>query len=130
MFYVPRWFDFKIQSDHIKRQDDKNYRCRELSECPKDSSEEDPFWRGKGNRFMKKKIKYTNEKIGRIEVVKDFLPSPDELAFKESNVKVTLNLSKSSVEFFKQLAKDHGSQYQKVIRDLLDGYSSHYSSKP
>jgi len=76
---------------------------------------------------MKKKIKYSDERIGKIEVVKDFLPKPEELVFKEDTVKVTLNLSKSSVEFFKEIAKRHGSQYQKVIRNLLDRYTSRYS---
>lgn len=28
---------------------------------------------------MKKKITYTNEKIGKVEVVKDFLPKPEQL---------------------------------------------------
>ena len=55
------------------------------------------------------------------------LPVPDELVYKEDNVKVTLNLSRSSVEFFKKIAKKHGSQYQRVIRKLLDSYTSHYS---
>ncbi|GMR25755.1 MAG: hypothetical protein BMS9Abin39_1081 [Ignavibacteria bacterium] len=76
---------------------------------------------------MKKKIKYTNKKIGKVEVIKDFLPGPDELVYKEDNIKVTLNLSRSSVEFFKEIAKKHGSQYQRVIRKLLDSYTSHYS---
>ena len=76
---------------------------------------------------MKKKIKYSNEKIGNVEIVKDFLPKPEDLVFKEDTVKVTLNLSKSSIEFFKEIAQKHGSQYQKVIRNLLDRYSSHYS---
>jgi predicted DNA binding CopG/RHH family protein len=76
---------------------------------------------------MKKKIKYSNEKIGNIEIVKDFLPKPEDLVFKEDKVKVTLNLSKSSVEFFKEIADRHGTQYQKVIRNLLDRYASHYS---
>ena len=76
---------------------------------------------------MKRKIKYSNEKIGKVEIVDDFLPSPEELTFKEDTVKVTINLSKSSVEFFKDLAKKHGSQYQKVIRTLLDNYTSNYS---
>ena len=76
---------------------------------------------------MKKKIKYSNEKIGEVEVVKDFLPKPEELVFKEHTVKVTLNLSKSSIDFFKGIAQKHGSQYQKVIRNLLDRYTSHYS---
>ncbi len=76
---------------------------------------------------MKKKIKYSDEKIGEVEVVKDFLPKPEELVFKENTVKVTLNLSKSSIEFFKGIARKHGSRYQKVIRSLLDNYTSHYS---
>jgi len=79
---------------------------------------------------MKKKIIYTNEKLGKVEVVKDFLPKPEELVFKEDNIKVTINLSKSSLDFFKKLAKQHGSQYQKVIRNLLDSYSSFYSRTP
>lgn len=76
---------------------------------------------------MKKKIKYSDEKIGEIEIVNDFLPKPEDLVFKEDTVKVTLNLSKSSIEFFKEIAQKHGSQYQRVIRNLLDRYTSHYS---
>lgn len=82
---------------------------------------------GKENRYMRKKIKYSNEEIGKVEIVKDFLPKPEDLVFKEDTVKVTLNLSKSSIEFFKEIAQKHGSQYQKVIRNLLDRYTSHYS---
>ena len=48
---------------------------------------------------MKKKIVYTHEPMGDLEVIADFLPSPSELAFREDGVKVTLALSKSSVEF-------------------------------
>ena len=47
---------------------------------------------------MKKKIVYTDEPMGDVEVVADFLPSPAELAFKEDGVKVTLTLSKSSLD--------------------------------
>jgi len=76
---------------------------------------------------MKAKIKYTNEPIGDIEIIKDFLPSPEELVFNESDIKVTINLKKSSLDFFKDIAKNHGSQYQKVIRNLLDYYATNYS---
>lgn len=76
---------------------------------------------------MKKKIKFSEGEISKVEIVKDFLPRPEELVFKEETVKVTLNLSKSSVDFFKKIARQHGSQYQKVIRNLLDRYTSHYS---
>jgi len=75
---------------------------------------------------MKKKIKYSNEPIGKVEAVRDFLPRPEELIFKEDNVKVTLNLSKSSIDFFKEIAKKKGARYQTVIRNLLDKYSTHY----
>ncbi|MEE8381694.1 MAG: hypothetical protein V3R78_07460, partial [Thermodesulfobacteriota bacterium] len=51
---------------------------------------------------MKKKIKYTNGPMGKVRVIKDFLPSPEELAFKEETVKVTISLSKASIEFFKK----------------------------
>ncbi len=71
---------------------------------------------------MKKNIKYTNGPIGNVKVLRDFLPSPDELAFKEDQVKVTIGLSKSSIDFFKKKAKNHHTQYQKMIRRLLDAY--------
>lgn len=74
---------------------------------------------------MKAKTKYTDEPIGEYKIVKDFLPSPEELVFKDDNVKVTISLSKSSIEFFKKQAKKHHTQYQKMIRGLLDYYSEH-----
>lgn len=71
---------------------------------------------------MNEKIKYSNEPIGKIEVVRDFLPSPAELAFREEGVKVTLALSKKSVDFFKSQASKHHTQYQRMIRRLVDSY--------
>ncbi|MFV1998135.1 MAG: CopG family transcriptional regulator [Acidiferrobacterales bacterium] len=79
---------------------------------------------------MNAKIKYTDEDLGEFQVVTDFLPSPEELAFKEDTVKVTIFLSKGSVEFFKQEAKKHNTQYQKMIRRLLDVYSSSQKKQP
>lgn len=73
---------------------------------------------------MKKKIKYSNEPFGEMRMVKDFLPSPDELAFKEDTVKITLSLSKASIDFFKAQAEKNHTQYQKMIRRLLDIYVS------
>ncbi len=75
---------------------------------------------------MKTKIKYTDGPIDDVRVVKDFLPPPDQLAFKEDQVKVTIGLSKSSVDFFKQEAKKHHTQYQKMIRQLLDLYTAQH----
>ena len=75
---------------------------------------------------MKKKIKYTHEPLGDLRVIKDFLPSPENLAFKEEKIKVTISLSKASVDFFKKEAKKHRIQYQKMIRRLLDFYASQH----
>ena len=74
-----------------------------------------------------KKIKYTDEPLGKLKIVEDFLPAPEDLVFKEESVKVTITLSKSSIEFFKKAAKKHHTQYQKMIRNLLDQYTAHYS---
>lgn len=71
---------------------------------------------------MTKKITYTDEPLGDMAVMSDFLPSPAELAFREEGVKVTLALSKSSIDFFKHEASKHQTQYQRMIRRLLDSY--------
>ena len=71
---------------------------------------------------MSAKIKYTDEPLGEVKIISDFLPSPDELAFREESVKVTISLSKRSVEFFKAQATKHHTQYQRMIRQLLDAY--------
>jgi hypothetical protein len=48
----------------------------------------------KARQFMNSKIKYTNDSLGEVKVIADFLPSPAELAFDEEGIKVTLALSK------------------------------------
>jgi predicted DNA binding CopG/RHH family protein len=83
---------------------------------------------------MKKKIKYSDqvpgdEAIGQLEIIEDFLPPPDKLVFKEDHTKVTIALSRSSVEFFKLEAKKHHTQYQKMIRNLLDEYVARHQEK-
>lgn len=75
---------------------------------------------------MKNRIKYTDEPLGQLKVIKDFLPPPSELVFKEDGVKVTMTLSKSSVEFFKRMANKYHTPYQKMIRRLVDIYATHY----
>lgn len=74
----------------------------------------------------KNKIKYTDEPLVEIRIIDDFLPSPEELVFKEDNIKVTITLSKTSVDFFKKEAKKHKTQYQKMIRHLLDIYAERH----
>jgi len=76
---------------------------------------------------MKSKVKYTDEPMGKLRVVDDFLPAPEELLFKEDNVKITMALSKSSVEFFKEAARKHHTSYQAMIRRLVDLYASQHT---
>ncbi len=73
---------------------------------------------------MKNKTRYTDESLGKIEIIDDFLPPPEELAFKEENIKVTIALSKSSIDFFKKEAKSRHTSYQAMIRRLLDLYAA------
>ncbi|MBC8342385.1 MAG: BrnA antitoxin family protein [Bacteroidetes bacterium] len=75
---------------------------------------------------MKRKIRYTDEPLGKLKVIDDFLPSPEELVFKEENVKVTMSLSKDSIDFFKKEAKKHHTSYQAMIRRLLDLYATQH----
>ena len=73
-----------------------------------------------------RKVKYTDGPIGNIKMVADFLPPPDQLILKEETVKVTLSLTKESVDFFKRVAKYTHSHYQTMIRILLDQYTVHH----
>jgi predicted DNA binding CopG/RHH family protein len=75
---------------------------------------------------MKKRISYTDEPLGNVQVVKDFLPPPEKLVLREDNVKVTIALSKSSVSFFKKIAKKHRTPYQAMIRRILNLYADKY----
>lgn len=78
---------------------------------------------------MSKRIKYSDEPLGRLRVIPDFLPDPKELAFREEGVKITLALSKRSVDFFKQEAARMGTRYQRMIRRLVDAYVEHHLTK-
>jgi len=74
---------------------------------------------------MSKVIQYSDEPIGEVKLVADFLPSPSELALKSQNTKITISLSSESVDYFKEMAEKHHMQYQKIIRQLLDEYVMH-----
>jgi predicted DNA binding CopG/RHH family protein len=78
---------------------------------------------------MNERIKYSDEPLGDLKVVPDFLPRPQDLVFREDGVKVTISLSKRSVEFFKDEARKHNTQYQRMIRHLLDAYAEHYKAR-
>jgi len=78
---------------------------------------------------MKRKINYRNEPMGKIRVVNDFLPNPEQLAFKEEKVKTTISLSRTSLDFFKNEADHYHTSYQKMIRNLLDSYALQHTGK-
>lgn len=80
----------------------------------------------RGGRSMRNKIKYSDEPMGELRVIKDFLPPPDRLVLKEENIKITISLNKSSIEFFKKEAQKRRTSYQKMIRRLIDWYASQY----
>ncbi len=74
---------------------------------------------------MTKEITYSDKDIGDVKFVTDFLPSPSELRERNENTKITISLSKRSIEYFKKAALDNQMQYQKLIRQLLDEYVGH-----
>ena len=77
--------------------------------------------------MKKRKVKYTDERIGKIKIVDDFLPKPKDLVLKEEKTKITISLTKSSIDFFKNEAAKHHTHYQTMIRALIDQYTSIYA---
>jgi predicted DNA binding CopG/RHH family protein len=73
--------------------------------------------------MKKRTVKYTEGEIGKVKVVRDFLPPPERLVLREANVKVTLSLSRRSIVFFKHEAAKQRVPYQRMIRALVDAYA-------
>jgi hypothetical protein len=58
------------------------------------------FTKAGKSQFSKKKIVYSDEPLGAIELVTDFLPAPADSAFREESPKVMLARSKpTSLDF-------------------------------
>jgi len=55
---------------------------------------------------MSTKIKYTDEPLGEIKIVPDFLPSPAEIAFREESVKVTISIPNHQLRAWTAEAKE------------------------
>ena len=55
------------------------------------------------------------------------LPPPDQLVFREENERITINLSKFSMDFFRSKAAELNIPYQRMIKRVLDLYSKRYS---
>ena len=79
---------------------------------------------GKESKSMSgRTVRYSAGEIGRVRVVADFLPAPADLVPREDNVKVTLSLSRRSLDFFKREARKRRVPYQRMIRALVDTYA-------
>ena len=78
---------------------------------------------------MKRNRGYTDEPIGPLRIIENFLPPPDQLILKEDGVKVTISLSKRSVDFFKMHARKSKIPYQRMIRRVLDEYANAYTGR-
>lgn len=55
------------------------------------------------------------------------IPPPEMLIPKEETRKVTIALSKKSLDFFKETARQTRIPYQQMIRKVLDMYTDHYA---
>jgi predicted DNA binding CopG/RHH family protein len=71
---------------------------------------------------MSNKISDPAKPIGQVTIVKDFLPPPEQLVPKNTTVRVTMEFSQETIEYFKREAKQNNLSYKSMIRDLLDVY--------
>jgi hypothetical protein len=77
---------------------------------------------------MRKPIKHTNEPIGRVKVLEDFLPPPGALVPRDETSKVAIAWSRRGVAFFRREARVHKRQDHRMIRALLDCYADVHES--
>ena len=89
----------------------------------------------KAEEDMKKKMTYSRapSDVGKAilaaDRIDDFLPPPSELVVRDEIVKVTINLNRQSLDFFRSKAEEAGVSYQAMIRRVLDLYTNHYVDK-
>ena len=75
---------------------------------------------------MSKKITYTDEPLQFGQRVEDFLPPPEQLVKREETVKITLEVTRESLDFFKEKAQQEHVPYQRMLRGLIDSYAKQY----
>lgn len=79
--------------------------------------------------MSEKTVRYAKGEIGEVRIVPDFLPAPEDLVLADETVKVTLSLTRRSVDFFKREASKRRVPYQRMIRALVDTYSEGAGSR-
>ena len=77
---------------------------------------------------MKRKTRrlQSDEPVGKLTTIGDFLPAPEILFPKDHTIKVTVALDEETVKFFKASAQKMGLKYQRMIREVLKGYAKKY----
>ena len=76
----------------------------------------------------KSKTKSSDEPIGDLNRITDFLPPPQELLPQEEVIKITLTVDIDTIEIFKEMAGKHGTKYQRMMREVLKGYAKKYGT--
>lgn len=79
--------------------------------------------------MKKNKVKLGGKTTTKVNSFQSRMPSLDKLAQKEDSIKVTLSLTKASVEYFKNEAAKREVCYQVMIRNLIDEYVKHFSNQ-
>ena len=64
----------------------------------------------------------------KLKRIVDFLPPPSELTKPRVLEKVTFSLNLETFEFFKKQADKHRTQYQRMIREVLNEYKARYEA--
>jgi predicted DNA binding CopG/RHH family protein len=71
------------------------------------------------------RVQRLSEHVGRTVRVQGWLT-----VLTEEGVKITISLSRRSVEFFKEAAERNNTSYQRMIRRLLDAYADQHRAAP
>ncbi len=77
---------------------------------------------------MRKKTGYADEPLKFGKRVKDFLPPPSELVRRGQTEQVTLELSRSSLDFFRKRARRGGVPFRRMLSGLIDAYARKHDS--
>lgn len=76
-----------------------------------------------GNVIMPKEIEYTDEPMEIGQTIPDFLPPPAQLVFKVPRDKITIEVHKPILGFYKAEAEKLGIPYSQLIRAVLSEYA-------
>jgi hypothetical protein len=71
----------------------------------------------------RKKNRYSGEPMGSLRRTDDFLPSGADLVLKDEFVEVKISVTLRTIEFLKREAETLGTDYQTMIRNLLEEYA-------